>query len=345
LKLKCVRTVINLRSTIGFGELLNKKTSQQSLAHVLKVLKEFKGIQRKSVLHEVFPILGENSFDDAGLLEVKNARIVVSTDGIVEELVNDDPWLAGFYSIVVNVNDVVAKGARPLGYACVISSNSIDTLKKMTRGIKHGLDKYRLQFLKGHTHPDTSFNSIDASVIGIAEKSFLPSNTAKPSDDLVLAIDLNGERGLKGWVKIFDSARSKSSEELLERLNAVVGIAEKGFANASRDISGPGIIGTVAMLCESSKVGATIDLENISVPRNVTLEDWLTTYPSLGFIFATDNAEKCKAFLEGYGFTVDLIGKIIKEPKIYIFHHCSTEIFMDLNKHSIFGNKTSQEIT
>ncbi|MEM2103113.1 MAG: AIR synthase related protein [Candidatus Bathyarchaeia archaeon] len=324
---------------------MNRKNSQRSLARILKVLRNFKGIQRKAVLNEVSPILGENAFDDAGLLKVKNTRIVVSTDGIVEELVNDDPWLAGFYSVVVNVNDVTAKGARPMGYTCVISSNSVDTLKKMTKGIKYGLDKYRLQFLKGHTHPDTSFNSIDASVIGIAEKNFLPSSTAKPNDDLVLAVDLNGERGLKGWVKIFDSTRSKSSEELLERLNAVVGIAEKRFANASRDVSGPGIIGTVAMLCESSRVGATINLERVSVPRNVSLEDWLTTYPSLGFIFATAKAEKCRNFLEEYGFTVDLIGKIIEEPKIYIFHHRSSEIFMDLNKHSIFGDKTPQGST
>jgi len=309
------------------------------------VLKEFKGIKRKSVLHNFFPILKENSFDDAGLLEVKDARIVVSTDGIVEELVNDDPWLAGFYSVVVNVNDVVAKGGRPLGYACVVSSNSVETLQRMVRGIKHGLEKYRLKFLKGHTHPDTSFNSIDATVVGVAETRFLPSTTAKADDDLVVAIDLDGEAGLKGWVKVFDSVRSKSSNNVLKRLNAVIDVAENGFANASRDISGPGIIGTVAMLCESSKVGATVNLENIPKPEeDISMEDWLTTYPALGFIFATDRTEECANRLRKGGFTVGVIGKILQTPKIHIAYQGSTKIFMDLNKRSIFGRKSVERM-
>ena len=79
-------------------------------------MKNFKGITRKSPLGELLQVLGKNVYDDAGVLEVGQTKIVVSTDGIVEYLVRDDPWLAGFYSVVVNVKNVVARGARPLGY-------------------------------------------------------------------------------------------------------------------------------------------------------------------------------------------------------------------------------------
>lgn len=79
-------------------------------------MRNFKGITRKSALVELLQVLGENFYDDAGVLEVGQIKIVVSTDGIVEDLVRDDSWLAGFYSVVVNVKNVVARGARPLGY-------------------------------------------------------------------------------------------------------------------------------------------------------------------------------------------------------------------------------------
>jgi len=96
-------------------------------------VKNFKGITLKSALGELLQVLGKNVHDDAGVLEVGQTKIVVSTDGIVEDLVRDDPWLTGFYSVVVNVKDVVAKGARPLGYTisskCVALSITISTRK------------------------------------------------------------------------------------------------------------------------------------------------------------------------------------------------------------------------
>jgi selenophosphate synthetase-related protein len=324
----------------ALGDHLKDKALRQTLVNVLGVLRQFKGITRKSVLGDFFPILGENMFDDAGLLKVKDAQIVVSTDGIVEDLVNDDPWLAGFYSVVVNVNDVVAKGAVPLGYTGIVSSNSAETLKKMVEGVKFGLDKYHLKFLKGHTHPDTSYNAIDATVIGLAETTFLSSATAKAGDELVLAVDLDGKPGLKGWVKIFDSVISKSSGEVSKQLSAVIDVAQKNLATASRDISGPGVVGTVAMLCESSRVGAKINLEKIPKPESIELVDWLTTYPALGFIFATNKTEECSAILKKHGFATEAIGEILKETVIRVSYRGQTGTFLDLGKDSIFGRNS-----
>jgi len=316
----------------------DSKLDQITLSALLDSVKNFKGMTRKSALGELLPILGENMYDDAGVLEVGKAKIVVSTDGIVEDLVKDDPWLAGFYSVIVNVNDVVAKGARPVGYTCVLSSDSSETRLKVVQGIKHGIEKYRLKFLKGHTHPDTSFDSIDAAVVGIA-RNVLSSATAKVGDDVIVAIDLDGKFGVKGWVRVFDSVLTKSSKEVLTRLEAIIQIADEKLADACRDISGPGIIGTIAMLCESSRVGCKIDLETIPKPSNLDLQEWLLTYSSTGFVFSTDQPEKCLQLLEEHGLTANSIGRITKEKKIEISLQERTRTFMDLNKESIFGLK------
>jgi hypothetical protein len=301
-------------------------------------VKNFRGLTRKSALGELLPVLGENLYDDAGVLEAGDTKIVVSTDGIVEDLVKTDPWLAGFYSVVVNVNDVVAKGARPLGYTGVLSSSSRETRLKVVQGIKEGIEKYRLKFLKGHTHPDTSFDAIDAAVVGIAE-NVLSSATAKVGDSLIVAVDLDGKFGAKGWVRAFDSVQNKSGKEVLVRLEAIIRIANQKLANACRDISGPGLIGTIAMFCESSRVGCKIYLKKIPKPFGLDLKEWLITYPSIGFVLSTSQPKKCLQILKKHGLAAAIIGEITKKKTIEILCQGQIGTFMNLNTESIFGLK------
>jgi len=256
-------------------------------------------------------------------------------DGITEDLVHETPWFSGYYSVVVNVNDVVAKGARPIGYADIISSNSNETRKKIAEGIRFGLEKYGLRLLNGHTHPDTAYDAVDASVIGLA-KSFLPSNTSRKGDELLIATDLDGKLSRKGWVRVFDSVYDKQKSQVLSRLEGILKVAEEKFANSSKDISGPGVIGTVGLLCESSKVGAEIDLASIPKPDSVELEEWLMTYPSIGFIITTDRADKCFEVLERHGLTVGRIGRIIPERAVKLRYGEECENFFVLTRESIF---------
>jgi len=310
--------------------------NSSQISQLLSELRQFKGLTRKSALGDLLPILGENAYDDAGVLKVGDAKIVVSADGIVEGLVKDDPWLAGFYSVVVNVNDVVAKGAHPLGYAFILSSNSPNTRRQIVKGIKEGLDKYNVKFLKAHTHPDTSYDAVDAAVVGIARR-VLSSTTAKPNDSIVVAIDLDGNQGLKSWVRTFDSVMLRTKEQVSKRLEGIIQLVDKKMANACRDISGPGILGTIAMLCESSRVGATVNLEEIPKPERIELADWLMTYPSTGFILTTDKPESCAALLSDHGLTTKTVGTVLQVKSMSASCHNQTELFIDFEKESVFG--------
>ena len=340
MKPDCVKKDIKLAEKVRSGDDLsiNLQENQLTTASLSSALREFKGITRKSALGELLPILGEHVYDDAGVLEVAGVKIVVSADGIVEGLVRDDPWLAGFYSVVVNVNDVVAKGARPLGYAHILSSYSSSVRRQIVKGIKHGIDKYRLKFLKGHTHPDTSYEAIDAAVVGVA-RNVLSSATAKAEDSLIIAVDLDGNFGLRSWVKTFDSVLFKTSEQVLTRLESIVQIADEKLAHACRDISGPGIIGTIGMLCESSHVGAMINIEAIPKPENLGLPEWLMTYPSTGFVLTTHRPEECVELLRSHELTADVVGTILGTKTIQISYRGQMETFMDLEEESVFGFK------
>lgn len=320
----------------------NEHRKQLTISELSSALRKFKGITRKSALGELLPILGEFVYDDAGVIEVGNIRVVVSADGIVEDLVEDDPWIAGFYSVVVNVNDVVAKGARPLGYAHVLSSSSASVRRQVVKGIKQGIDKYDLAFLKGHTHPDTSYDAIDAVVVGVGH-NVLSSATAMPQDSIIVAIDLDGNSGLKGWVKTFDSVMLKTKEQVLTRLDAIINIAEKKLAHACRDISGPGIVGTIGMLCESSRVGASIVIDKIPKPKNLDMREWLLTYPSTGFVLTTDCPQECIELLSKHGLTADVVGTVSEARAMRISFQGQTGLFMNFERESIFGFKRKKK--
>lgn len=305
------------------------------LSRVLAAAKEYKGFARKAEIGEIVEAMGGCDLDDAGIIEVDRKFIVVSTDGITEDLVKSDPWFAGYYSVLVNVNDVIIKGARPRGYVNVISSPNRETRLAIARGIHAGLEKYGLKLLKGHTHPDSTYEAVDASVIGEADR-VVRGTTAMDGDLLAMAIDLNGRFGVKGWVRCYDSTASKGKEEVGRIIDSIIGALGSDKVTASRDISAPGILGTLAMLCEASGVGAMIDLSLIPTPKGSKLEEWLISYPAMGFIFCLKSGEALQT-LEAEGFTVSIVGRITKNREIVAKLGKESETFLDLKKESIFG--------
>jgi len=310
--------------------------SSQEFADLIKKLRSFRGLTRKSALGEILEVLEEATYDDAGFLDVGGLKVVVSCDGMVETLVKSDPFLAGYYSVLVNVNDVVAKGAQPLGFVNIISSSSNETRRKVAEGIREGLKKYGLRLLKGHTHSDTSYDAVDAAVVGVT-KNVLPSTAARIGDSLVMAVDVVGRFEPKGWLRTFDSTTMKSSREVLDRLGSLIELAERRIAHACRDISGPGVIGTTAMLCESSRVGAKINLERLPKPEDVKLEEWLVTYPGMGFVISTSQPEKCLSVLRRRKLTASIIGEITVDKEIWLSYGQECELFLDLKRESVFG--------
>ncbi|MDH5806225.1 MAG: AIR synthase related protein [Candidatus Methanomethylicaceae archaeon] len=306
----------------------------ESLDEIIRIAKEFKGFSRKVEIGEIIKIFGNIDYDDAGIISLNGRYIVVSTDGITEDLVIIDPWLAGYYSVLVNVNDVIVKGAWPIGYVNVIAGPR-EIRSKIAKGIKDGLEKYGLKLLKGHTHPDTSYSSVDAAVIGIANK-VVRGDTARPSQKIFIAIDIDGFLIKKGWVKCFDSTIKKSSKKIKEMLSALISFINSNNVKCSKDISAPGILGSLAMLCEASNVGALIDLSKVPIPKDLSIIEWLTSYPAMGFIFGLSKEENIN-ILEEVGFSVECIGEFTENKKLEVIFKGSRATFIDFSKESVIG--------
>ena len=316
--------------------MITASMTQPNAESIVDSCRRNRGFSRKKPLADVLRILGDLTFDDAGSFDSNGAKIVASTDGIVEDMVKQNPFMAGFYSVVVNVNDVVAKGAKPIGYLNVMSSPIKRNRISMAKGIKLGLRKYDLRLLKGHVHPDQSYESIDAAVIGVANRT-ISSCGAKIGDEILAAIDLAGSMDSKAWVKCFDSVLKSSRKQVLRKISSMRTIAENRLANASRDISGPGVLGSLAMMCESSRVGARCIIERIPRPKTVELMDWLTAYPSIGFIVSTRKPDECSRVFRRSGLAAATVGVVDRGREVTISYKDHNAVFLDLRSESMFG--------
>ncbi len=307
-----------------------------ALRPLIRRLKTFKPLLRKSYISELMGILGSRSLEDAGFMRVGRTTVVVSCDGILEEVVRTSPRLAGYYSVLVNVQDVVCKGARPFGFLYVLSSSSSRARKEMTEGIREGLEKFGLEFLKAHTHPDTSYDAVDGMCVGLARR-VLRSDTARVGEDLLLAADLKGTFRRGKLFNALDSVRERSRGEILEQVEGMVGVAEGGLASASKDVSAPGIVGTAAMLCEYSGVGAVLELDRLPLPGGVGVEEWLFTYPSTCYLLTSSRTERCLRTLREHGLEAERVGRIVKGGKVVLRLGGEEETFLDLGRESVFG--------
>jgi selenophosphate synthetase-related protein len=311
-----------------------------SLRSLVKRLRKFKPLVRKSCISELMGIVETHSLEDAGFLRVGRFTVVVSCDGILEWVVKTSPRLAGYYSVLVNVQDVVCKGARPLGFLCVISSSSPRVRKEMAGGIREGLERFGLEFLKAHTHPDTTYDAVDGMCVGLA-KRVLRSNTARAGEDLILATDLEGSLRRGKFFHALDSTRGKKKEEILRQVEGMVEVAERGLASSCKDVSAPGIVGTAAMLCEYSGVGALLDLDLLPTPGGVEREEWLLTYPSTCYLLTSSKTKRCLESLRGHGLRAEVVGKITEEKRVVLQAGREREIFVDLERESVFGFRRS----
>lgn len=313
------------------------------LKDIVAELRKFEGILRKKDIKLVGGIL-KSSFlpdnvvigpgDDAGVIKVEGSDdfFLLACDGIHPLLVKNEPYAAGKASVMVNVNDIYAMGGIPVAVVNVISYTSEEMLKSILEGMKKASIKYRVPILGGHIHPDASENEVSVAVLGRAEK-VISSYNALAGEDIILAVDIEGRVGCKS-VNSWDSTSGKDSEILLRQLAVMNCLAKDELVSAGKDVSMGGIAGTLAMLLESSKKGAAVDLDLIPVPVNMDLIKWLKSFLSFGFVLtcSKDNSKIVKSLFEENGIKAEKIGVVNESRIMSLRYGGKSETLFDFNE-------------
>jgi thiamine-monophosphate kinase len=215
--------------------------------------------------------------DDVALLAPAPGRVhVLKTDTIVEGVhyLPDDPAdLVARKLLRVNLSDLAAKCARPVGYL-LAASFSRGTRESWLRSFAAGLAEDQRDFgiglLGGDTTATPGPTTLTVTAIGEAEAAKVPRRAnAKPGQDIYVSGTLGdaalGLRVLKG------ALRSAEEEFLIRRYRlpeprVALGLKLAGIAVAAIDIS-DGLMADLGHICEESNVRAEISRDALPLSQ------------------------------------------------------------------------------
>jgi len=256
--------------------------------------------------HHVVPV-----GDDCAAIPDGDGHLLFAIEGFMNEFVAVDPWFAGWCGVMVNLSDIAAMGGRAIAVVDAVWADGNEKAAPVLEGLRAASKAYGVPILGGHTNVSTPQGQLAVAVLGRAGSNLLSSFDARPGDVLIAAIDHRGayREPFNNWQAALDAPPYRLRGDL--ELMAV--IAEQGLCRAAKDISQGGIPGTAIMLAECSGVGIDIDLDAIPVPAGVTLERWLASFPSYGFLLSAppDKAEAIIGLFASRDITAAVIGGVV----------------------------------
>ncbi len=213
---------------------------------------------------------------------VPGSDLVAACDAIVPSMVERDPEWAGWCSVLVNVNDLAAMGATPVGLLDALGARDRTEATRVLGGLRRAAEAYGVPVLGGHTQLGVPA-ALSVTALGRASAP-VPGGGGRPGHRVRLTADLGGAWRPGYGGRQWDSTTARRSSELRGML-AAVGRARPA---AAKDVSMAGVAGTLGMLAEASGCGAVLDVAAVPRPAEVAMGDWLTCFP--GFAMLTADA-------------------------------------------------------
>jgi selenophosphate synthetase-related protein len=100
-----------------------------------------------------------------------------------------------------------------------------------------------------------------------------------------------------------------------------------------------GLVGSLAMLLECNRLGATLDLDTLPVPAGVTLRQWLLCFPCFAFLLCVPGGAEgeCLRAFAGRGLTAAVAGVLDDTGELRLRAGGRSGVAFDLNRESVTG--------
>lgn len=272
-------------------------------------VRDHPGLRGKRDLAAVAATLGGDG-DDAAVVPDGDGALVMAAEAIWPPFVAAQPRVAGVAGVVTVLNDLAATGARPIALLDCLVAASGEVAREILEGLRIGAALYGVPVVGGHATVEASAGpGLSTFAVGRA-RAPLSARNARPGDAVCLAACVEGEMVSGPEGLFFSHLRGPRRDRAAADLLLLADAADAGEAWAARDVSMPGVAGSLLQFCESAGgLGCALDLDALPVPPGVPLGEWLLCFPSYGFLLAGDPAALAARF-GAAGLTLARVGTL-----------------------------------
>ena len=260
--------------------------------------------------------------DDTAITPIANTNLISTCDMLIQSKhfpKGMSYFQMGFKAVGVNVSDLAAMGATPLGFLLSIAipkDFKADNFKQIINGVMEACDYYNIPLIGGDTN-EASEIIISGTALGLCDNPLM-KNTSKKGDLLVLT----GDIGLAplGFNLEGDNIYTKKALEPIARIKEGINIKEAGGTSAT-DIT-DGLASElyemkrddIGFMIYEDKLNASDEFKSLASKLNLNYLDLLLHVGEdfeLVFTIAKKN-------LDNLNFKYNVIGEVTDSKKVEI---------------------------
>lgn len=215
---------------------------------------------------------------DCGVVEWGEDYLVVTTDVVNPRTHIPDgatPQQIGWYATAVNLSDIAASGARPLGFVAALSlpaDTDVEFLRGLAAGIEECVREFGIAVLGGDTK-EADMLSIAGSAFGrVRKERLLLRKGATPGDVIVATGDLGRAGHAARLLESKTGVRSEALTQLLRPYPRILDgmfFSESGVVTSCIDLS-DGLGASLAQMAAMTGLSYQVTWESLPLYRGLT---------------------------------------------------------------------------
>ena len=277
------------------------------LAELAEALRSSPGWQAKAHIAVVRDVFGAGDWlrgpgDDGAAVSVGSEEVIACGEAILPRFVERDPYGAGVAAVLTNVNDVAAMGAVPVAIVDTVVGPPETRVAPCWTGCASPPLLYDVPVVGGHLTISADRVALSAFALGRCPGRPLSATRVAPGQRLALVVCLEGK--MRPDFPFFPSFDERG-RELAGDVRLLADLAAGGVVEAAKDVSMAGLFGSLAMLLEPTRCGASIPVEAVPVPAGLDFDAWSLCFPCFSFLvtMAPGSEDRCRRAVERRGLT------------------------------------------